>query len=84
MHCQGLIDSGFLTGGRDFRLHRLKKCQKNPCWLGLIDLNIKRQHRRMVKHTQTIRPQKSTNCLSLFDYFVGLTLKNSNFSLQEI
>ena len=25
----------------------------------------------MVKHTQTIRQQKPTNCLSLFDHFAG-------------
>ena len=29
----------------------------------------------MVKHTQTIRRQKLTNCLSVFDHFVGLALK---------
>ena len=29
----------------------------------------------MVKHTQTIRWQKPTNCLSVFDHFVGLALK---------
>ena len=29
----------------------------------------------MVKHTQTIRQQQPTNCLSVFDYFVGLELK---------
>ena len=29
----------------------------------------------MVKHTQTIRRQKATNCLSVFDHFVGLALK---------
>ena len=29
----------------------------------------------MVKHTQTIRRQQPTNCLSVFDYFVGLVLK---------
>ena len=29
----------------------------------------------MVKHTQTIRRQKPTNCLSVFDHFVGLALK---------
>ena len=29
----------------------------------------------MVKHTQTIRQQKPTNCLSVFDHFVGLALK---------
>ena len=29
----------------------------------------------MVKHTQTIRRQHSTNCLRVFDHFVGLALK---------
>ena len=29
----------------------------------------------MVKHTQTIRGQQPTNCLSVFDHFVGLALK---------
>ena len=29
----------------------------------------------MVKHTQTIRREKPTNCLSMFDNFVGLALK---------
>ena len=29
----------------------------------------------MVKHTQTIRRQKPTNCLSVFDRFVGLAFK---------
>ena len=30
---------------------------------------------KLVKHTQTIRRQKPTNCLSVFDYFDGLELK---------
>ena len=29
----------------------------------------------MVKHSQTIRRQQPTNCLSVFDHFVRLTLK---------
>ena len=29
----------------------------------------------MVKHTQTIRQQKPTNCLSVFDHFWGLPVK---------
>ena len=29
----------------------------------------------MVKHTQTIRRQQPTNCLSVFGHFVGLALK---------
>ena len=29
----------------------------------------------MVKHTQTNRRQELTNCLGVFDHFVGLALK---------
>ena len=29
----------------------------------------------MVKHTQIIRRQQSTNCLSVFDHFWGFVLK---------
>ena len=32
----------------------------------------------MVKHTQTIRRQKPTNCLSVFGHFVGLALNRLN------
>ena len=32
----------------------------------------------MVKRTQTIRRQQTTNYLSVFDHFVGLTLKGLN------
>ena len=35
----------------------------------------------MVKHTQTIRRQKSTNCFSMFDHFVGLALKGLNHEI---
>ena len=38
----------------------------------------------MVKHAQTIRRQKPTNCLSLFDHFVGLALKGLNASITLI
>ena len=31
----------------------------------------------MIKHTQTIHGQQSTNCLSVFDHFVGLVFKGS-------
>ena len=34
----------------------------------------------MVKHTQTIRREKPTNCLSVFDHFVGLAPKGLMFS----
>ena len=36
---------------------------------------FKRQSYKMVKHTQTIRQQQLTNCLSVFDHFVKLVLK---------
>ena len=36
---------------------------------------FKRQSHKMVKHTQTIHRQQPTNCLSVFDHFVGLALK---------
>ena len=35
----------------------------------------------MVKHTQTIRRQQPTNCLSVFDHFVVLTLKGLSINL---
>ena len=39
----------------------------------------------MVKHTQTIRRQQLTNCLSVFDHFEGLALKSLRiFDLYEI
>ena len=37
------------------------------------------QPRKIVKHTQTNRRQP-TNCLSVFDHFMGLTLKGLNHS----
>ena len=38
----------------------------------------------MVKHTQTIRCKLPTNCLSVFDHFVGLALKGLNVDLTLI
>ena len=38
----------------------------------------------MVKHTQTIRLLWSTNCLNMFDHFVGLALKELMFMNNEI
>ena len=35
----------------------------------------KPQAHNMAKHSQTIRQQQTTNCLSVFDHFVGLALK---------
>ena len=36
---------------------------------------FKRQTHKTVKHIQIIRRQKPTNCLSVFDNFVGFVLK---------
>ena len=36
---------------------------------------FKHQPHNMVKHTQTIRLQQPTNCLSVFGHFVRLALK---------
>ena len=38
----------------------------------------------MVKHTQTIRQQKPTNCLSVTDHFVGLALKGLRLLIEVI
>ena len=40
-----------------------------------IHSDFKRQPQKMVKHTQTIRQLSPTNCLSMFDLFVGLVVK---------
>ena len=45
-----------------------------PYLMGVL-ITLKRQPPNIVKHTQTIRRQMTTNCMSLFDHFVGLTLK---------
>ena len=38
----------------------------------------------MVKHTQTIRRKLPSNCLSVFDHFVGLAPKGlSKYSKKE-
>ena len=36
---------------------------------------FKRQPHKMVRHTQIISGNLPTNCLSVFDHFVGLALK---------
>ena len=38
----------------------------------------------MVKHTQTIRRLLPTNCLSVFDHFVGLALKGLTSTSPKI
>ena len=36
------------------------------------------QPNKVIKHSQRIRQQKPTNCLRVFDHFVGLVLKELN------
>ena len=38
----------------------------------------------MIKHTQTIRRLLPTNCLSVFDHFVGLAVKQLNLKSNNI
>ena len=41
----------------------------------------------MIKHTQRIRRQQSTDCLSVFDHFMGLALKgltNNRSSVRTV
>ena len=45
---------------------------------------FKCQLHKMVKHAQTIRWLSPTNCLSVFDDFVGLTLKGTYCDHVEV
>ena len=47
----------------------------------LAEVTFKRKPHKMVKHTQTIRRLLHTNCLSVFDHFVELALKELTASL---
>ena len=38
----------------------------------------------MVKHTQAIPRQKLTNCLTVFDHFLGLSLKGLTHYFEDI
>ena len=44
------------------------------------NISFKRQPHKMVRHTQTIRRQHLTSCLSVFDHFVELALKGLMFN----
>ena len=37
----------------------------------------------MAKHTQTIRRQQPTNCLNVFNHFIGLVLKGLKQNIDE-
>ena len=41
----------------------------------LVAINPKRQTHKVIKHTQALRRLLPTNCLSVFDHFVGWSLK---------
>ena len=45
----------------------------------LVIQPFKCQPHKMVKHTQTVRWEQQTNCLSVFEHFVGLALKGLNW-----
>ena len=47
-------------------------------------LTIQESIPQIVKHTQTIRRQKLTNCLIVFDLFVEMALKGLNLFLSEM
>ena len=57
-------------------LRNLYKVSRMPsCFIGLCLSTFKRQSHKVVKHSQAIRRQFATNCLSAFDHFVKLALK---------
>ena len=45
---------------------------------------FKHQPHKMVKHTQTIRQLLPTDCMSVFDQFVGLALKGLTLTIKNI
>ena len=50
----------------------------------MMDFLRKYQSHKMVKHTQTIRGQQSTNCLSVFGHFVVLKLKGLTVITKDV
>ena len=48
----------------------------------IVFLPLKRQPHKMVKHTQVIRRQKLTNCLSVFDHFAELAFEGLSKSVK--
>ena len=53
-------------------------------WKEILDQLFKRWSLEMVKHTQTIRRQQSTDCLSVFDHFVGLSLERLDSTINIV
>ena len=54
------------------------------CVFTILGERFKRQSHKMVKHTQTVRREQPTKCLSVFDHFVNLALKRLTFGLFEL
>ena len=59
-----------------FHFYRAFSCQNcSQTW----ECAFKRQPHKMVKHTQKICRQRPSNCLSVFDHFLGLALSGLNY-----
>ena len=52
-------------------------------WTKYFIKPLKHQSHKMVKHTQLICWQQPTNCLSVFDHFVGLALNGLEIYLSD-
>ena len=52
--------------------------------LKCFEVNNEDTRNDQIHHIQTIRWQKSTNCLSVFDHFVGLALKGLTKNKTEV
>lgn len=66
-----LRNKNFLCNFADF-LQLFRRSYTNGCFCSLILIRIPH---KTVKNTQTIRRQELTNCLNMFDDFMGLALK---------
>ena len=66
-----LIISIFISSRSCSDMQSLKNGAKNK----RVHYPFKRQHHKMVKHTQTIHRRQPMNCLRVFDHFVWLALK---------
>ena len=51
----------------------------HTCQFNLLNTNPK----NLIKHTQTIRRQQLTNCVSVFDHFLRLVLKGLGWNISS-
>ena len=73
-----LQHAGLLLANSLIKMHR---------WRSLYQpskFEQKWRRQRAVEHTEAIRRLLRTNCLSVFDHFVGLTLKGLRFILSSL